>query len=48
MSRLMLKIAAWFLRSARFTSKPLIVAEAVFSVLKPLTGRISCFWCRCG
>ena len=35
------KIPAWSLRSARITSKPLIVAYAVFSVLNPRTGRIN-------
>lgn len=38
-----LKAEAGPLRSARITSKPLMVAEAVFNVLKPRTGRISCF-----
>ena len=37
MSFVMLKAEACPLRSARITSKPLIVAYAVFSVLKPLT-----------
>jgi transposase-like protein len=43
MSRVRLKIAAWPLRRARITSNPAIVAQAVFSVLNPRTGRISCF-----
>ena len=42
MSRIM-KADACPLRSARITPKPLIAAEAVFSVLKPRTGRIGCF-----
>ena len=37
----MAKSPAWPLRRARMTSKPLIVEYAVFSVLKPRTGRIS-------
>ena len=38
----MLKAYACHLRSARTTSKLLIVAQAVLSVLKPWTGRIGC------
>ncbi len=34
-------------RSARITSKPLIVASAVFRVLQPRTGRISCLSLPC-
>lgn len=37
-----LKMAARPLRKARMTSKPLFVGYAVFSVLNPLTGLISC------